>query len=70
MVRQSFAAGLLLIAGRRAGFEIISENAFRQALCICHATLRFWEREAPDLRASRLILKDIASDCFPEGVSA
>jgi hypothetical protein len=69
MVRQSFAAGLLLVAAHRAGLlpSEISPADCADALNTCLATLRYWEREAPDLRASRLILEDMTGDILELG---
>jgi hypothetical protein len=63
MVRQSFAAGLLLVAARRSGLTVgeISDMDFMDTMRTCIATLRYWEHEAPDLRASRLILEDMTA---------
>ncbi|KIW35701.1 uncharacterized protein PV07_02385 [Cladophialophora immunda] len=64
MVRQSFAAGLLLVAAHRSGLTDgeISDAAFSDTMRTCIGTLRYWEREAPDLRASRLILEEMTAD--------
>lgn len=59
MVRQSFTAALLLLAAQRSGVitdEESCERSVQHTLC----TLRFWEAEAPDLKASRLILEDLS----------
>jgi hypothetical protein len=60
MVRQSFASALLLMAARKAGVEQASLNACTEAVQLSLSTLRYWEQEAPDLRASRVILEAIA----------
>jgi len=62
MVRQSFASALLLMAARKAGVEQASFEACKEAVQLSLSTLRYWEQEAPDLRASRLILEAIAKD--------
>ncbi len=64
MVRQSFAAGLLLVAAQRAGLTSgqISNVDLREALQTCLMTLQYWEREAPDLGASRMIFEDLTAD--------
>ena len=59
MSRQSFACALLLLAGRRAGIEVISDDQCDESIQASIATLKFWEDEAPDLKASRQILEDI-----------
>ena len=63
MVRQSFAAGLLLVAAHRAGLTSgrVSDVDFKETLHTCLATLQYWEREAPDLGASRLIFEDMTA---------
>jgi hypothetical protein len=62
MVRQSFASVLLLLAARKRGIEQASTNMCIEAVKICSATLAYWEKEAPDLKASRTILDGIARD--------
>lgn len=59
MIRQSFASALLLVAARKAGLSEVSEEQCEEAVQMSLSTLRYWEKEAPDLRASRLILEDI-----------
>lgn len=59
MVRQSFTSALLLVAARKAGLSEVSESQCEEAVQSSLSTLRYWEKEAPDLRASRLILEDV-----------
>ena len=59
MSRQSFACALLLLAAQRAGILAISPERYEQSVQSSIATLRFWEREAPDLKAARQMLEDI-----------
>lgn len=58
MVRQSFTAALLLLAAQRSGI-IMDEGTCERSVQHTLSTLRFWEAEAPDLKASRLILEDL-----------
>lgn len=62
MVRQSFASTLLLLAARKAGLAEVSDGRFEQALHSTMGILRYWEKEAPDLHASRLILEEIVQE--------
>lgn len=62
MVRQSFASTLLLLAAYKAGVEEVSLATCMEAVQLCLSTLRYWEQEAPDLRASRTILEAIVRD--------
>lgn len=59
MSRQSFACALLLLAGRRANVGVISDEQCDESVFASIATLKFWEDEAPDLKASRQILEDV-----------
>lgn len=59
MVRQSFASALLLLAARRSGLQEISTEDFEEGVQSSLSTLRYWENEAPDLKAARLILESI-----------
>lgn len=65
MSRQSFACALLLLAARRAGILAMSAEQFEQSVQSSIATLRFWEREAPDLKAARQMLEDIHQQLHP-----
>lgn len=60
MVRQSFTAALLLLAAQRSGL-IADDESCERSVQLTLSTLRFWEAEAPDLKASRLILEDVSS---------
>ena len=59
MVRQSFTAALLLLAAQSFGV-IADEESCERSVQHTLSTLRFWEAEAPDLKASRLILDDLS----------
>lgn len=59
MARQSFTSALLLLAARRSGLEAIADEQCEQSVQYTLSTLRFWEREAPDLKASRLVLENV-----------
>lgn len=59
MARQSFTSALLLLAARRSGLHEIPEEQYEKSVQSSLSTLRFWENEAPDLKASRLVLEDI-----------
>ena len=59
MSRQSFASALLLLAGTKAGISAIPKEQCENSVQSSIATLRFWEQEAPDLKASRQILEDM-----------
>ena len=60
MARQSFTSTLLLLAAQKSGVgETAAEQCEESTQCTL-STLRFWEGEAPDLKASRLILEDIS----------
>ena len=59
MARQSFASALLLLAARKSGLLESPEEQHEESVQSSLSTLRFWEIEAPDLKASRLILEDI-----------
>jgi hypothetical protein len=59
MARQSFTSALLLLVARRSGLYEIPEEQYEESVQSSLSTLRFWEDEAPDLRASRLVLEDI-----------
>ncbi|KAF2109813.1 hypothetical protein BDV96DRAFT_225381 [Lophiotrema nucula] len=59
MARQSFASALLLLAARKVGLSEVSMEQCEESVQVSMSTLRFWEDEAPDLKASRLILGDI-----------
>lgn len=61
MARQSFTSALLLSAGRLSGLGVVDEESFKQSIRHTLSTLRFWEAEAPDLKASRLILQDVSN---------
>lgn len=58
MVRQSFTAALLLLAAQRSEL-MTDEDTCERSIQHTLSTLRFWEAEAPDLKASRLILEDL-----------
>ena len=60
MARQSFTSALLLSAGRLSGLGVVDEESCKQSIRHTLSTLRFWEAEAPDLKASRLILQDVS----------
>lgn len=59
MARQSFACALLLLAARKTGLHELSQEQYDSSVRASLSTLRYWEDEAPDLKASRLILEDI-----------
>lgn len=59
MSRQSFASALFLLAARKAGIISIPFEQFQESILSSIATLQYWEREAPDLKASRQILENI-----------
>ncbi|KAJ4985190.1 vegetative cell wall protein gp1 [Stagonosporopsis vannaccii] len=61
MARQSFTSALLLVAAQRSGIREADEASCERSIQHTLATLRFWEAEAPDLKASRLILEDVSS---------
>ncbi|KAL5421145.1 hypothetical protein PMIN06_007295 [Paraphaeosphaeria minitans] len=61
MSRQSFACALFLLAGGLAGIEVLPVAQCSDSVQASIATLKFWEDEAPDLKASRRILQDIYS---------
>ena len=60
MARQSFTSALLLSASRLSGLGVLDEESCKQSIRHTLSTLRFWETEAPDLKASRLILQDVS----------
>lgn len=60
MARQSFAAALLLMAARKSEVFNLPEEQYEESIQSSISTLRYWECEAPDLKASRLILEDLA----------
>lgn len=62
MVRQSFSSALLLLAAQKAGLAEIQEVPLKETLQLTLGTLRYWEKEAPDLGASRLILESIMQE--------
>ncbi|KAF2009396.1 hypothetical protein BU24DRAFT_444855 [Aaosphaeria arxii CBS 175.79] len=63
MVRQSFSASLLLLVAYKARLvESLTDEQFQDALGSAIATLQFWEKEAPDLQASRVILQEVVYD--------
>lgn len=43
----------------------MSAEQFEQSVQSSIATLRFWEREAPDLKAARQMLEDIHQQLHP-----
>lgn len=59
MARQSFASALLLLAGQKSGLREVFDGQYEESVQSSMSTLRFWEKEAPDLKACRLILEDI-----------
>ncbi|KAI5246329.1 hypothetical protein E4T42_06391 [Aureobasidium subglaciale] len=61
MVRQSFNSALLLIAAHKAGLSGLPQKQFEETVRLSVSTIRYWEREAADLKASRLILQDVMS---------
>lgn len=61
MARQSFTSALLLLAAQRSGLREADEESCERSIQHTISTLRFWEFEAPDLQASRLILEDVSS---------
>lgn len=61
MVRQSFTAALLLLAAREAGVLDLASEQCDLGVQQTVSTLRYWEDEAPDLKASRMILEDLAT---------
>ncbi|KAL5387334.1 hypothetical protein DPSP01_003558 [Paraphaeosphaeria sporulosa] len=69
MSRQSFACALLLLAGRRAGIKVLPDEQCSGSVQASIATLKFWEDEAPDLKASRQILEDIYSQLHEQHAS-
>ncbi|KAF2448339.1 hypothetical protein P171DRAFT_353501 [Karstenula rhodostoma CBS 690.94] len=69
MSRQSFACALLLLAGRRAGIEVLPDEQCSESVQASIATLKFWEDEAPDLKASRQILQDIHDQLHEQQMS-
>ncbi|KPM42150.1 hypothetical protein AK830_g4438 [Neonectria ditissima] len=59
MARQSFASALLLVAAQKAGLNEQMGEQCVSSVNISALTLGYWEAEAPDLKASRLILEDM-----------
>ena len=59
MVRQSFASALLLLIAQKSGLVDSLKNECQQSVNLSILTLRYWEAEAPDLKASRQMLEDI-----------
>lgn len=59
MARQSFASALLLLAAQKAGLHEEIGGRYEASVQSSLSTLRYWENEAPDLQAARLILEDI-----------
>jgi hypothetical protein len=62
MVRQSFSSALLLLAAQKAGLAEVQEIPLKETLQLTLRTLRYWEKEAPDLGVSRLILESIMQE--------
>jgi hypothetical protein len=62
MVRQSFASALLLLAACKAGLSEVAIEQCEFSVKATLSTIQFWENEAPDLKASRLILQKIIDD--------
>lgn len=62
MARQSFTSALLLLAARKSGVGEAAVEQCEESMQCTLSTLRFWEGEAPDLKASRLILEDISRE--------
>lgn len=60
MARQSFTSALLLLAARISGLRETADGPCEESVQYTLSTLRFWEGEAPDLKASRLILEDVS----------
>ncbi|KAI5456060.1 hypothetical protein BGZ63DRAFT_367757 [Mariannaea sp. PMI_226] len=64
MVRQSFASALLLMAAQKARLVGDLSKRCEESVNLTVLTLRYWEAEAPDLKASRLILEDIVENLY------
>lgn len=63
MVRQSFTCALLLLAAQKAGVIDPGSEQCRESVRHTLSTLKYWEGEAPDLKASRIILEDLIRMC-------
>ncbi|THX77328.1 hypothetical protein D6D04_06385 [Aureobasidium pullulans] len=61
MVRQSFNAALLLVAAQRSGRSGLTHEQYEEAVDLSMSTIRYWEAEAADLKASRVILESVVS---------
>ncbi|KAG2170581.1 hypothetical protein JADG_010320 [Aureobasidium aubasidani] len=61
MVRQSFNAALLLVAAQRSGRSGLTHEQYEEAVNLSMSTIRYWEAEAADLKASRVILESVVS---------
>jgi hypothetical protein len=64
MARQSFASALLLLIAQKAGLLDSLRKECEQIVNLSISTLRYWEAEAPDLKASRQILEDIIEQLY------
>lgn len=60
MARQSFTSALLLLAAQKSGVGGTAAEQCEKSTQCTLSTLQFWEDEAPDLKASRLILEDVS----------
>lgn len=64
MARQSFASALLLLIAQKAGLLDSLKKECEQIVKLSISTLRYWEAEAPDLKASRQVLEDIIEQLY------
>jgi hypothetical protein len=64
MARQSFASALLLLIAQKAGLLDSLRKECEQSVNLSILTLRYWEAEAPDLKASRQTLEDIVEQLY------
>lgn len=64
MARQSFASALLLLIAQKAGLLDSLRKECEQIVNLSISTLRYWEAEAPDLKASRQVLEDIIEQLY------
>ncbi|KAJ4245081.1 Zcf27p [Fusarium torreyae] len=64
MLRQSFTSALLLLIAQKAGLLESLRTECELSVKLSISTLRYWEAEAPDLKASRQILEDIIEQLY------
>ncbi|KAF4967059.1 hypothetical protein FSARC_5350 [Fusarium sarcochroum] len=64
MLRQSFTSALLLLIAQKAGLLESLRTECEHSVNLSISTLRYWEAEAPDLKASRQILEDIIEQLY------